>query len=123
MNEQLLILGGVGVVLLIVCLVVRETTETRLARMRTALMALRNQERGLEQQINDMQTTKSQIGEAMSRAQGRQTSIAHLLESVLNDLGQLHEFLRGESLPGVPGAEGDDEDGDEEEGVMEEDDS
>ena len=115
MNEQLLILGGVGVVLLIVCLVVRETTETRLARMRTALMALRNQERGLDQQINDMQTTKSQIGEAMSRAQGRQTSISHLLESVYGDLGKLYEFLRGEPLPSAPGMEGDEEEaGDEE---------
>jgi len=44
--------------------------------MRTALMSLRNQERGLWYQIN----------EAMSRAQGRQSSIAHLLESGYDDL-------------------------------------
>ncbi len=48
MDPQLLIFGGVGVALLIGCLVLRETTEVRLARMRTALMSLRNQERGLE---------------------------------------------------------------------------
>lgn len=35
---------------------------------------------GLEQQIEAVQNTKSQINEAMSRAPGRQSSIGHLLE-------------------------------------------
>ncbi len=59
--------------------------------MRTALMSLRNQERGLYQ-----------INEAMSRAQGRQSSIAHLLESGYDDLQELYQHLRGERLPGHP---------------------
>ncbi len=112
MDPQLLIFGGVGVALLIGCLVLRETTEVRLARMRTALMSLRNQERGLEQQINDLQTTKNQISEAMSRAQGRQSSIGHLLESVYDDLEKLYQHLRGERLPGPPGSETDEEEDD-----------
>ena len=69
MDPQLLIFGGAGIALLIGCLVLRESTEVRLARMRTALMSLRNQERGLEQQIENLQKTKSQINEAMWRAQ------------------------------------------------------
>jgi chromosome segregation ATPase len=111
-DPQLLIFGGAGVALLIGCLVLRETTESKLARMRTALMSLRNQERGLEQQIENLQKTKSQINEAMSRAQGRQSSIGHLLESVYADLEKLYQHLRGERLPGAPGSE--DEDGEEE---------
>ncbi len=82
--------------------------------MRTALMSLRNQERGLEQQIENLQKTKSQINEAMSRAQGRQSSIGHLLESVYSDLEKLYEHLRGERLPGPPGSENDEEGDDDE---------
>jgi len=100
--------------LLIGCLVLRESTEVRLARMRTALMSLRNQERGLEQQIENLQKTKSQINEAMWRAQGRQSSIGHLLESVYGDLEKLYQHLRGERLPGPPGLENDEEEDDDE---------
>ena len=117
MSPELLICAGAGVVLLILCLVVRESTEVRLARMRTALMSLRNQERGLAKQIEDMQKTKSQINEAMSRAEGRQSSIDNLLEPVYADLGKLYEHLRDEKLPGAPGSEsdeGDEDDNDEE---------
>ena len=46
-DELLYLLGGIGVVMLIICLVVREGTEGRLARKRTELMSLRNAERGL----------------------------------------------------------------------------
>lgn len=99
MSPELLICGGVGIVLLIGCLVVREGAEVRLARMRTALMSLRNQERGLENQITALQMTRSQINEAMTRAQGRQSSIAHLLESVYGDLEKCYQHLRGEKLP------------------------
>jgi CII-binding regulator of phage lambda lysogenization HflD len=110
MDPQLLIFGGAGIALLIGGLVLRESTEVRLTRMRTALMSLRNQVLGLEQKINDMQTTKSQINEAMSRAQGRQSSIGHLLESVYDDLEKLYQHLREEKLPGPPGLETDEED-------------
>jgi len=110
MDTQVLILAGVGVALLIGCLVMRESTEVKLARMRTALMSLRNQERGLEQQIEAVKNTKSQINEALSRAQGRQSLIGHLLESVYDDLAKLYQHLRGERLPGPPGTEDGDDD-------------
>ena len=38
----------------------------------------------------------------MSRAQGRQSSIAHLVESVYDDLEKLYQHLRDERLPGPP---------------------
>ena len=63
MDTQVLILAGVGVALLIGCLVMRESTEVKLARMRTALMSLRNQERGLEQQIEALHALNALSGE------------------------------------------------------------
>ena len=48
----------------------------------------------------------------MSRAQGRQSSIGHLLESVYDDLEKLYQHLRGERLPGPPGSETDEEEDD-----------
>ena len=45
----------------------------------------------------------------MSRAQGWQSSIAHLLESVYDDLEKLYQHLRDERLPGPPGSETDEE--------------
>ena len=104
MSENLLVLGGAAVALLIVCLIARESTEVRLARMRTELMSLRNQERGLENQIAEMETTKNQVREAMTRAEGRQTSVGHLLESINLNLNRLHEHLRGVDMPESPQA-------------------
>ena len=104
MSENLFVLGGAAVALLIVCLIVRESTEVRLARMRTELMSLRNQERGLENQIAEMENTRNQVREAMTRAEGRQTSVGHLLESIYLGLNRLHEHLRGVDLPENPQA-------------------
>ena len=99
MDTQLLILAGVGVALLIGCLVMREGTEVKLARMLTALMSLRNQERGLEQQIEAVQNTKSQINEVMSRAPGRQSSIGHLLEFGLRRSRETVSAFAGGATP------------------------
>jgi len=101
-DELLYLLGGIGVVMLIICLVVREGTEGRLARKRTELMSLRNAERGLESKINGLQTVKAQLRESVGRAEGRSISAKQLLESIYEKLDRLYEHLRDESCPKPP---------------------
>jgi hypothetical protein len=101
-DELLYLLGGIGVVMLIICLVVREGTEGRLARKRTELMSLRNAERGLESKINGLQTVKAQLRESVGRAEGRSISEKQLLESIYEKLERLYEHLRNESCPKPP---------------------
>ena len=104
--DILYILGGIGVVMLIICLVVRESTENRLVRKRTELMTLRNKERGLENQINGLQTVKAQLRESIGRADGRSLSAKQLLEGIYEKLDRLYEHLREESCPRPPELEG-----------------
>ena len=99
MSEHIIILGGVGVFLLVVCLAVRGSTENRLARMRAELITLRGQERGLVDRIEDAQSVQAQLREVQGRLQGRQSSTEQLLESIYDKLGRLYEFLRDEDLP------------------------
>ena len=105
-NTHLYIFGGVGVLMVVVCLIVREGTETRLARMRRELMALRSQERGLENKINGLQTVKEHLRESIGRAEGRSLSAKQLLDSIYEKLEGLYEQLRGEPCPKPPELEG-----------------
>ena len=101
-DELLYILGGIGVAMLVLCLVVREGTEGRLVRKRTELMSLRNAEKGLENKINGLQTVRAQLRESVGRAEGRSLSAKQLLESIYEKLERLYEHLRDESCPKPP---------------------
>ena len=69
--DDLYILGGAGIFLLIICLVVRSGTTSCSVRKRTELMSLCNQGRGLKNQIQGLEQVQVQLREAIGPAKGR----------------------------------------------------
>ncbi|MBT7859262.1 MAG: hypothetical protein HN712_03080 [Gemmatimonadetes bacterium] len=102
--DILLIAGGIAVLLLVVCLIARESTEGRLRGMRIELMSLRSRERTLEDQVKAVQKTGSQIREGLMRMERTQDTTGHVVSDLLRKLGQLHEFVRDEPIPPLPDA-------------------
>ena len=85
-----IILLAIGIVLTIVCLVVRDQTEFRLSRLRAELMALRSEEQRLNEERTDLERMISQAGEALIRAERRQLTIekeSHELIDLLEEMG------------------------------------
>lgn len=97
--ELLLGFGGACVVLLIASLVVRESTEQRLRRLRTDLMSLRSQIRILEDRLKSFQSVRSQVREVLQRIDSRKLSANDSIENIYDKLRELHELLREEELP------------------------
>ena len=97
--ELLLGFGGACVVLLIASLVVRESTEQRLRRLRTDLMSLRSQIRILEDRLKSYQSVRSQVREVLQRIDSRKLSANDSIENIYDKLRELHELLREEELP------------------------
>lgn len=97
--ELLLIFAGVAVVELILCLVVRESTEQRLRRLRAELMQLRSQVRALEDKVKSHEAVRSQVREVLTRVESRTTSADETIEGIYRKLRQLYRFLRDEEMP------------------------
>lgn len=97
--DVLLAFGGLVVVMVVVCLVVRESTEQRLRRLRAELMQLRSQVRVLEDRMKSYETVRSQVREVLSRIDSRKLSTNDAIENIYDKLRQLYEFLREEELP------------------------
>ncbi len=68
-----LLIGGVA--LIILNLVVRDQTEFRLSRLRSDLLALNSEEKRLAERRDEVELMVAQIGEALMRADRRQTSV------------------------------------------------
>ena len=60
-----------GVVLIIVCLIVRDQTQFRLSRLRTEVLALRTEEKRLSERRDEIELMVAQIGDAIMRADRR----------------------------------------------------
>ena len=68
-----LLIGGVA--LIILNLVVHDQTEFRLSRLRSDLLALNSEEKRLAERRDEDELMVAQIGEALMRADRRQTSL------------------------------------------------
>ena len=99
MTEILLMGGGVGVVLLIICLIVREQTNSRIRSMRTELMSLRSREKRLADRCDEIERMESQMREALMRTSRCQHELGEASKRFTKKLGQLHMTLRGEEMP------------------------
>ncbi len=101
--ELLFLFGGGCVVLLIISLVIRESTEQRLRRLRTDFMSLRSQVRLLEDRMKSYQAVRSQVREVLQRIDSRKLSATDTIENIYDKLRELHLFLREEELPKMEG--------------------
>ncbi|MEE3264419.1 MAG: hypothetical protein VX290_16370 [Candidatus Latescibacterota bacterium] len=99
--------AGLGVFLLIVCLITRESTEAKLRSMRMELMGLRSKERTLAEQVKAIQKTESQIRAGMMRMSRKEETTGHVVIGLFRKLTTLYEFIRQEPMPPVPDPDGD----------------
>jgi septation ring formation regulator EzrA len=100
MNTELFFgFGGTCVPLLILCLILRETTEQRLRRLRTELMQLRSQVCTLEDRMKTYQSVRSHVREVLQRIDARKLSAHDSIENIYDKLRSLHFLLREEELP------------------------
>ncbi len=82
------VLLTVVVVLVVVCLVVRDQTEFKLRKIRTALMGLRNEDQRLTETRKEVEQLVRQVGEGLSRASKCQRTAER-------DCRELAEILSG----------------------------
>ncbi|MEW6750055.1 MAG: hypothetical protein AB1505_03650 [Candidatus Latescibacterota bacterium] len=71
-----------AIALVILTLVVRDQTEFRLSRLRSELVALRSEEKRLSEEREDLERTIVQIGDALLRADSRQTAAGQVCRQV-----------------------------------------
>ena len=101
MTDILLMGGGAGVVLLVICLIVREQTESRIRGLSTELISLRSNERRLADKRDEIENMESQMREAMMRTNRYQYELEEASKRFRKQLGGLHLALRGEEMPGA----------------------
>ena len=77
----------IGVVLIIVCLIVRDQTQFRLSRLRSEVLALRSEEKRLSERRDEIELMVAQIGDAVMRADRRCNEI----EKGCTELGEMLE--------------------------------
>ena len=81
---------GIGIFLVVVCLVVRDRTEYRISRLRAELMALRTEEKRQADVRDEVELMIAQAGEALMRGDRRCNS----MEKGCQALSEMVEELR-----------------------------
>ena len=106
---------GIGAILIIVALVVRDRTEYRIQKLKAELMALRTDEKRQGDMREDVELTVAQATEALLRADRRNNSMRKGCEAVSALLDQLEGFEeKGAPVRAdVPDSEDDDDLGEE----------
>ena len=101
MTDILIMGGGVAVALLVICLIVREQTDSRIRGLRTELMSLRSKEKRLADRRDEIENMESQMREAIMRTSRCQYELEEASKRFRRELGGLHLALRGEEMPGA----------------------
>ena len=94
--------AGVGITLIITCLVVRDRTAFRLSQLRAELMALRNEEKRAAAILTEVEVFISRISDGIIRADRRELGLEKASEQlgiILENLKALLEGEDGESAP------------------------
>ena len=81
---------GTGILLTIVCLILRDRTEHRLSILRSELMTLRSEEQRLAELRNEIEIMVAQIGDALMRVESRYQTI----DKSNGELNKMVEELR-----------------------------
>ena len=82
-----------GVILLIICLVVRDQTEYRISRLRSEFMFLRSEEKRLAERRDEVELMVSQIGDGLLRADRRRDAIETSADAMDGLLKKLQEMI------------------------------
>ena len=96
--SDILLIGAV-VLLLVICLIVREQTNSKIRSMRTEFGSLRSRERRLADRCDEIEKMESQMREALMRTGRCQHELGEASKRFTKKLGQLHMTLRGEEMP------------------------
>ena len=97
-----------GVVLIIVCLILRDQTQFRLSRLRTEVLVLRTEEKRLSERRDEIELMVAQIGDAIMRADRRCNEInkgCDKLVDLLGELGKEEEVVATPESEDAPPAE------------------
>ena len=92
-------MGGVSVLLLVICLIVREQTNSKIRTTRTELMSLRSREKRLANRCDEIEKMESQMREALMRTSRCQHELGEAWKGFKKKLEGLHMTLRGEEIP------------------------
>jgi hypothetical protein len=95
------LLIGAGILLIIVCLVVRDRTEFRLTQMRSGVLTLRSNEQRLAQKHKEMELLAEHADAALVRATQCQKAAKQGNQEFMNFLKKLHPLIKGTPLEGV----------------------
>jgi len=82
-----------GVILLIICLVVRDQTEYRISRLRSEFMFLRSEEKRLAERRDEVELMVSQIGDGLIRADRRRDAIERSADAMDDLLDRLQKVI------------------------------
>jgi len=96
-TDVILFMGGGCLVLVVVCLIVREQTETRIRQLRAQALGLRNEEKRLADRRSQLEEMESQLREVMLRTERQQGVIDQEFSTIAAKLEELHQRVRGES--------------------------
>ena len=100
MTTDVLIMGGAGgAILIVICLIAREQTESRIRGLRTELMSLRSKEKRLATKRDEIEGMRSQMREAILRTGRYQHELQEASKRFREELNGLHLALRGVELP------------------------
>ena len=109
---------GVGILLVVVCLVVRDRTEYRISRLRAELLALRTEEKRQADVRDEVELMIAQAGEALMRGDRRcgnmqkgcqaLAEMVEELQPLMPDNGDPASVEEEGTPPGTGGADGSD---------------
>ena len=87
------LLIAAGIILIIVCLVIRDQTEDRLTRIRSGVVGLRAAEQRITQKHKEMETLAEHANEAFARANQRQKACEQGNRVLIGLLEELHPLI------------------------------
>lgn len=110
MTDVYIFLGGACLLMVIVCLIVREQTEGRIRQLRAHVLGLRTEEKRLAERHSQLEEMEAQIREAMLRTERQEAIYEQEFAAAAAKLDQLYVRVRGESLPADTGPRARDDD-------------
>lgn len=108
MSEIVWVMGGGCLVLVVVCLIVKEQTENRIRQLRAQALGLRNEEKRLADRRKQLEQMESQLREVMLRTERAEGTLDQEFGTAVAKLEELYQRVRGHSST-VSATDGDDD--------------
>lgn len=101
MTDVFIFMGGSCLVLVVVCLIVREQTGARIRQLRLQGMGLRNEERRFADRRSQLEHMHAELREVLLRTERQETVLDQEFSAADAKLEELHQRVRGESPSGA----------------------